>query len=101
MIRVVFSFFARALVDFGLVLLAFGLLFFVVAFRIVRRFATPTPDKLDRVSAQLAQLLAIGLVAGRAARDRADELDDGEPYLDGLTEEEADESVDFWRSVVI
>lgn len=105
MIRVVFSFAARALFDFGLVLLSLAMLFFVVAFRTVRRFATPEPDKLDRVSAQLAQLVTIGLVASRraasAASDEPELDDDGELYLAGITEAEAEQSVDFWRSVIV
>jgi hypothetical protein len=99
-IRVVFAFFARALLDFALVLVFSGVLLIVLAFRTVRRFATPAPDKLDKVSAQLAQLLTIGLVASRRAGSAGGdkpELD----YLDELTDEEAEESVDFWRSVVV
>lgn len=105
MIRVVFSFVARALFDFGLVLLSLAMLFFVVAFRTVRRFATPEPDKLDRVSAQLAQLVTIGLVASRRAAsadgDEPELVEDGELWLDELSEEEAEQSVDFWRSVIV
>lgn len=105
MIRLVFGFVFRAMVDLGLVLLASGAVFLVVAYRIGRRFLTPAPDKLDRVSAQLAQLLAIGLVASRsAARSGAfePELDDlGELDDDDLTDEEREQSRDFWRSVTV
>lgn len=104
MIKLAVSILVRALMETALMLFVFGALFLVVAFRTARRFATPAPDKLDRLSSELARLLTIGLVASRRARlDGGDEpgivfeLDE----LDGLSDEEREQSVDFWRSVVV
>lgn len=100
MIKLAASIVVRALVELGLVLLVFGAIFFVVAFRTARRFATPAPDALDRIAGPLST--ALGLVASR--RRAAASLQSDEPesdVLDELTEEEAEQSVDFWRSVVV
>jgi hypothetical protein len=98
-IRVVVAFLFRCIVDFGLVLVATGLVFFVVAFRLGRRFFTPEPDKLDRVSSELARLLSIGLVAARRASladgDELGELDDP-----GVEQADFYGEVD-WRELVI
>ncbi len=104
MIRLAASIVARALVELALVLALFAAILGVLAFRTLRRFVTPEPDKLDRFSAELSRLLAIGLVASR----RAGSAGADEPELvveleelDDLTLEEREQSVDFWRSVTI
>lgn len=106
MIRLAASILVRALVELGLVLFLFAAVFFVVAFRTARRFATPAPDKLDRMSAELARLLSIGLVASRRASAASDGSDEPElvfelDEIDGLEDDEREQSVDFWRSVVV
>ena len=104
MIKVAVAFVCRVLVELGLVFFLFAGIACVIAFRFARRFCTPAPDKLDRISAELARMLSIGLVASRAAARKGD----GEPELvfefdelDGISEEEREQSVDFWRSVTV
>lgn len=103
MIRLAASILVRALVELGLVLFLFAAVFFVVAFRTARRFATPTPDALDKLAGPLSS--ALGLVASRRA---ARPEDAGEPELvffedetQELSAEEREQSVEFWRSVIV
>lgn len=103
MIKLAASILVRALVELGLVLLLFGAVFFLVAFRTARRFATPTPDALDRLAGPLSK--ALGLVASRRAARPEDHDEPELVFFDDetldLSEEEREQSVEFWRSVIV
>lgn len=79
MIKLAASILVRALVELGLVLFVFAAVFFLVAYRTARRFATTAPDSLERLAGPLSA--ALGLVAARnRTRDEPDETgDDYEP----------------------
>ena len=98
MIRYAVGLIVRAFVELGLVLFVIAVLFFVVAYRLGRLFATPEPDRLDRLAAQLGR--ALGLAA--TARAAAGELDEeGELPADPAVEQ-ADYLGDVdWREVVV
>jgi hypothetical protein len=98
-IRLAASILVRALVELALVLFLFAGVFLVVAFRTARRFATPTPDALDKLAGPLAGVL--GLIGSRsrsAVVTPSAERDEPELYDPGV--EQADELID-WRELVV
>ena len=74
MIRLAVGIFVRALVEIGLVLFVVSGLFFFLAYRTARRFATTTPDALDKLAATLST--GLGVVANRSRRAELREYDD-------------------------
>lgn len=98
----------RAVVELAIVLVVFAGLLGVVAYRTARLFATPEPDKLDRLAGGIAATL--GLAANRAARENAagygrrasSPIHDGEPdYSDDPAVEQADEADLDWREQAV
>lgn len=100
MIRLAASILVRALVELALVLFLFAAVFAVVAFRTARRFATPTPDALDKLAGPLAGVLGLAASrsapAGRAERDEPDKLDNDPAVAQADFYGEID-----WRELVV
>lgn len=93
MIRYLAGVIVRAIVELAVVLFVFAGLLAVVAYRTARLFATPEPDKLDKLAGGLAKTL--GFAAGRTRREPDDELEDDE-----LEDDEQSEELD-WREQAI
>jgi hypothetical protein len=62
-IKVFVSLLVRTLVELAVILLIASGLFFFVAYRTARRFATNTPDGIEKIAATLST--GLGLVAAR------------------------------------
>lgn len=88
MIKLAVSILVRALVELALVLFLFAGVFAVVAFRTARRFATPTPDALDKLAGPLAGVLSF---AAARARGYADDDELGVDPNDFEYDDEEDE----------
>lgn len=93
MLKVALTLLARSLVELALVLLAGAALAAFVAYRIARRFLTPSADPIEQLAGRLASFLPLATSLERRFR-RGD--DDGLAQLRG-DELELDDDLDAWE----
>ena len=74
MIKAALVMVARALLETALVLLAVGMVFAVLSFRVGRRLVTTREDPFERLSARASQLNA--LIPRRPVANEEEEMDD-------------------------
>lgn len=91
MLKVALTLLARSLVELALVLLAGAALAAFVAYRIARRFLTPSADPIEQLAGRLASFLPLATSLERRFR-RDDEL----AQLRG-DELELDDDLDAWE----